>query len=65
MTTLEASTRAFWRSSLNVLLGASQGAVPEFHVRTLLCKSTSDAPRLADAAYRSLILAEGRLAAAV
>ena len=64
-TALEASTRAFWRSSLNVLLGASHGAVPDVHVQVLLCKSSLDAPRLADAAHRTLLLAQARLAPAV
>lgn len=64
-TALEASTRAFWRSSLNVLSCASQGNVPALHVQALVCKSTNDAPRLADAAHRSLLLAQARLATAV
>ena len=64
-TALEASTRAFWRSSINVLSWASQGVVPMFHAKTLLCKTSSDAPRLADAAARSLMLAQARIVSAV
>lgn len=64
-TALEASTRAFWRSSMNVLMGADQGTVPALHVEALMCKCKSDAPRLADAAHRTLLLAQARLAPAV